>query len=348
MSAAIGRSLGALGALALAVFTSSMPARADGPGAETASLGWSRLPGAESCATAIELGEAVESMLGRDVLVAAPDAALSLEGRIERVEQGFRATVVVTRRGGASEGERVYEHAGHDCAAATEPLALILALLIDPDADVLERSDTTTPPEAAPIPVSPPPASPPAAPSPPDARARAPFGVAVDLSGALTAFVTPSAAGAGRSAISLRFPSGPLPLAVVVAGWVSPWSRADAAGGAWSDFVFALGGAGLCVVPELTQGLELAVCALGQAGGAFVVGQHQLAPSERERVIAFFEASVTLRGRLYDALTAHVGASLLVPLRTEPWLAATGPFWQPDPVGFSVFLGLGFDIGFGR
>jgi hypothetical protein len=162
-----------------------------------------------------------------------------------------------------------------------------------------------------------------------------------------SAFVTPSAAPAGRSAIHLRFPSGPLPpLAVAVVGWLSPWSRASAGSGS-ADFLFAIGGAGLCTVPRLTPWLDLSVCVLGEAGGAFVVGQSMLVPSERERVVFFFEASATLRAHVYDALTAHLGLSLAVPFRTEPWLASGAAYWRPDPIGLFAFLGVGFDVGFG-
>lgn len=310
--------------------------------AETASLGWSRLPGAESCPTAIELGEAVERNLGRDVLVAAPDAALSIEGRIEPAEGGFRAVLAVARRGGASEGERVYQHAGA-CVDALEPLALIVALMIDPDAE--PEAEPEAAPEAEPAAVS-------ETETVPESEtetevARAPLAIGGDLSATLAAFVTPSAAPAGRASLALRFPAGPLPLAVALVGVLTPWSRADVAGGSWADLLQLHGGIGLCAVPELARGLELSVCALGEAGGAFVVGQRGLVPDERERVLFLVELAATLRLRVVDALTAHAGASLAVPLRTEPYLAGGAAFYQPAPVGFFVFVGLGFDVGLG-
>lgn len=345
----------------------------EGVRSETASLGWSRLPGSESCATAIELGEAVEQILGRDVLVAAPDAELSLEGRIERTETGYRAVIGVVRRDGASEGERVYEHRGEVCSEATEAIALILALLIDPDASPapeptdppLPSASEGPPPDPALPPASEgptdsplPPASEGAATDPPLPLAgegrgggeAAPFGVALDLSAMFSAFITPSAAPAGRAAVHLRFPASPLPpMAVVLAGWVAPWARAQLADpDAWADFLFAVGGAGICTVPRLAPSLELSICVLAEAGGAFVVGQRAVSPDERERVVFFVEASAALRARFWEALTGHVGVSLAVPFRTEPWLASGTAFYRPDPVGLFAFLGLGFDVGFGR
>jgi hypothetical protein len=340
--------------------------------AETASLGWSRLPGAESCPTAIELGQAAERVLGRDVLVAAPDAALSIEGRIEPAEGGFRAVLGVARRGGASEGERVYVHAGA-CAEALEPLALIVALMIDPEAEtetvpetvpvpetVTEPEpepetetvpETETETEAEPEPATEPVPEPVPVPEPepvplPDAG-RSALALSGDLSAALAAFVTPSAAPAGRASLALRFDAGPVPLAVALVGVLTPWSRADAAAGSWVDLLQLHGGIGLCTVPELARGLELSVCALGEGGGAFVVGQRGLAPDERERVIFLLEIAATLRLRVLDALTAHAGASLAVPLRTEPYLAGGAAYYRPDPVGLFVFVGLGFDVGLG-
>jgi hypothetical protein len=300
--------------------------------AETASLGWSRLPGAETCPTAIELGEAAERILGRDVLVAAPDAALSIEGRIAPSEGGFRAVLALVRRGGASEGERVYEHVGA-CAASLEPLAMMIALMIDPDAEPAPATEPATEPEAEPA----------TEPAPVPDWLR----LTVDLSASLAAFVMPSAAPAGRLFAALRFLAGAVPLAVGVVGSLVPWSRAELAGGAWADFLALHGGAGLCAVPVLAEGLELATCALGEAGGVFVIGQRAVAPDERERVSFLLELAVTLRLRVRDALTAHAGASLAIPFRTEPWQAAASPFYRPDPVGFFVFVGLGADVGLG-
>ncbi len=95
-----------------------------------------RLPKAESCITAAELGTRVEAHLHRPVFVSPSAADISIEGRIEKSPSGtFHAVVGGTRRDGTSLGTRDLVSEGSDCRALDDSLVLVVALMIDPDAD---------------------------------------------------------------------------------------------------------------------------------------------------------------------------------------------------------------------
>ena len=117
-----------------------------------ASLGWTRLEGAEGCIGAGELARAVEALLGKKAFVSAAEAELSIEGRVApRSEGGFRASLEVADAGGRSLGRRDLDTLADDCRALDEPLRLAIALMVDPEGAL------GAPP---PPPVDPPPASP--------------------------------------------------------------------------------------------------------------------------------------------------------------------------------------------
>lgn len=100
----------------------------------TSSLSWVRLPGAESCISTRALAEAVEARLRRPVIISAAQADLSIEGRISPLESGFRAVVVVSSPDGAVLGERTIDQEVDDCRVLDERLALVIAVMIDPEA----------------------------------------------------------------------------------------------------------------------------------------------------------------------------------------------------------------------
>lgn len=107
-------------------------ARADAP--KKSSLSWVRLEGAESCVATQPLARAVEQRLGRFVFVSASDAELSVEGRIEKKKAGWHAHVEVRDASGRLLGKRDLDSSAASCDALTPPLALALAVMIDPDA----------------------------------------------------------------------------------------------------------------------------------------------------------------------------------------------------------------------
>lgn len=122
-------------ACALALIASPAAA-ADAP--PTSALSWIRLPGAETCITASELGTRVERHLGRPVLVSPSVADVSIEGRVESTvpasARRFRAVVGGTTRDGRTIGAREIVSPGADCRALDDGLVLVVALMIDPEA----------------------------------------------------------------------------------------------------------------------------------------------------------------------------------------------------------------------
>ncbi len=142
------------------------PARADE--AKTSSLAWVRMPGSESCVPSQDLARAVEARLGRDVFVPTSRADLSIEGRVEPLpgRKGHRAVILVRGGNGETLGERTIEDKDPTCARLTEPLSLVIALMIDPEAASRPRKEETLPPAPSPPPPPPSPPPPPPAPSP--------------------------------------------------------------------------------------------------------------------------------------------------------------------------------------
>lgn len=174
--------LGAVAALAFVLDASSEARAAD---AKTSSLSWLRMPGADACVATQPLARAVEDRLGRSVFVSAAQADLSVEGRIEkRPGKGWRAVITVRDASGATLGTRELERADASCEVMTEPIALVIAVMIDPDAALrpkpgaepsppVDAAPETPPaapetlPAAAAVPTAPPPIDRPAAPSAP-------------------------------------------------------------------------------------------------------------------------------------------------------------------------------------
>lgn len=148
----------AAGVLAVAPFAPRMVARADDerPAARSSSLSWIRLEGADACVATQPLARAVEARLGRPVFVSAAQAEVSIEGKIEprRTGAGFRATLVLRDARGATLGTREIDGDGKPCEAMTERLALVIALLIDPNALAARAAPDAgvPPPEAGPVP----------------------------------------------------------------------------------------------------------------------------------------------------------------------------------------------------
>jgi hypothetical protein len=142
--------------LATALIIAALPrlGHADEPvrSGRSAALSWVRLPGAESCISTTDLAGLVELQLGRHALVSASDADLSVEARVTAGGAGknkFRAVVTGTLRDGTALGTR--DLAGQTCAELNPSLALVIALMIDPESG-------TRNPEAEAQPVGPTPA----------------------------------------------------------------------------------------------------------------------------------------------------------------------------------------------
>lgn len=107
-----------------------------------------RLEGAESCVATQPLARAVEQRLGRSVFVSASEAELSVEGRVEKKNKSWRAHFDVRDAQGKLLGKRDLESSAASCDSLTGPLALAIAITIDPDAAMGggTKADPTPPP----------------------------------------------------------------------------------------------------------------------------------------------------------------------------------------------------------
>jgi hypothetical protein len=328
----LGLPLAASVSLATAlVIAGARPGRAcaqDAPErARTSALGWVRLPGAEGCPTAQDVAQAVEERLGRAVLVAASDAELAIEGRVERVGEppGFRAVVRIADAGGAVLGERTLEQAGDDCTPLLAPLALAIALTIDPEAQATVHSEP----------------APPAVDSQP-AIAPPPWRMEITLGPIVALGLGPSVAPGGTAAFFLT-PPGFVP--IVIAGSLFPWSRAERAGGVWIDHLIALAGVGLCPLALRDDRAAFLACARIDVGAMAVVGRSgALALAEHERVLAQLDVSARAHVRIVGPLMFHVGLALLIPFRGEPYLEGGVAYHRPEPIAGALDLGIGLDL----
>lgn len=312
------------------------------PGERTSSLSWVRMPGAEGCLASAPLARAVEDQLDRHVFVSAADADLAVEGRAERVDDGWRAVIQVTDAEGAILGERTLESAAEACDELGEMATVAVALMIDPltapaepdrpdpppDAEprerVVVRTERVEVPVEVPVPVEPPP--------------RPGWRVEIDAALVGSVGLSPLLNLGGMSELIFE-PPGFVPFAIHAA--VFPFSRAEQSSGAHADFFHVHGGVQICPLGLRDGGLALHGCLGVDAGAVFVVGG-DLAVDETERVIG--QGHVALRGHwdVVGPLTIRLGLHLLIPFRQDdPFTSAGAPFYTPEPVAGMADLGVG-------
>lgn len=82
------------------------------------------------------LAEKVEQRLARKVFLSASEADLTIEGSIGPRSDGpgYRATLRLTNREGEALGTREVDTKSSDCSSIDEQLALVVSVMIDPDA----------------------------------------------------------------------------------------------------------------------------------------------------------------------------------------------------------------------
>ncbi|MCC6527634.1 MAG: hypothetical protein IT373_33620 [Polyangiaceae bacterium] len=287
-------------ALGAAVASGATSARAapptpGGDGPASSSLGWSRLPGAESCIGSSELARAVEKLLGRSVFVSAAQADVAVEGHVEPVAApaGWRAVITMADRSGKPLGSREIPSTDRSCRALDEPVALAVALMIDPDA-----LSGPPPPPPPPSPVEPklvpiyvPVPGP--APAPPAVDTEPPWHIAGRAGLSVGLGVLPTVAPGLEAALVVE-PPWFIALEGTAAAYLPRPVERD---GASADFVMAHAGVALCPVTRRFGGLELSVCAELQLGSLWADGtngdgsdyaEHQLVVNAASRVRASY------------------------------------------------------------
>ncbi len=174
------------------------------------------MPGSESCIATQALARSVEERLGRRVFVSAAEADVSVEGRIEKRSAGGWHSVITIRDGkGALLGTRELDRPEGACSGMNEPLALVIAVMIDPEAKLSTSPSPPPlpPPAAAPAPLpAPAPAPLPAVAPAEDASkglpAKEPWRFQGDAVATITSGIAPAVDAGGSIAGTLFLPRG--------------------------------------------------------------------------------------------------------------------------------------------
>jgi hypothetical protein len=299
-------------ALALAV-------RAAGAGAppRASSLGWVRLPGAEACIGTRELATAVEQRLGRAVFVSPAQAEVFVEGRVEAPRAGaapaepspsrFRAHITLSDARGAVLGTRDLEAPGEGCRTLDEQLALVIALLIDPDAVLsgAPRGPAPPPPvvERVLVPVP--------APSPP---AREPWRESLAVGPQVAAGLLPRAG----VALALRgeiVPPSFVPIELGGAVWLDAHADAGASTSKGATLSLAYGLLGICPLAWGPGATRVRGCADLEVGAIRAVGYGFTMSNGtgQEQPVVQAQVAGRVTRRLVGPLDIGVGLGLLVP-----------------------------------
>lgn len=329
-------------------------ARAQEGGPRTSDLSFVRLPGAEACIGPRELAEAVERRLGRPVFVSAARADVTVEGRVERVEDpaGWRAVIVLSDADGEVLGEREIAAEGEDCAALVDPLVLVVAVMIDPDAALGAREETSEQQadEADEAAEQPPP-------EPvvrevvrtervevPVEREAPGWHVELDGGAGIALGALPGVAPLAVGSVYVEPPSFPgleLELGLL------PWATAQAQDG--GEATFAMGYAGLLVCPVrwAPTTLSLGGCAGVHVGATRAEGGG-IDGSPDERVTVEVVARARLAWQVTTWLSLLARPTVVVPVRREPWRWQTAggdeALFEPWVVGARVDVGVGIHL----
>jgi len=316
-------------AVALAIVTSSPTAVAQqATSAQTSSLSWSRLEGADGCIGTSELARSVETLLGRSVFVSAAKADVSVEGRVAPLPSGgWRALIAMSDSDGKSLGEREIASEEPSCRSLDDAVALAIALMIDPDAALGGPPDR------------PPPAEPPKDPEvivkdrpvyvpvPVDRPKQEPTGepwrVAVRGGPLLGVGFLPTVGLGAHGAVIIE---PPWLLAVEGSAAIYLPSEAEL-DGAVGDFQLAYVGVAVCPLTRRYDWFSLSLCVEVQLGRLWADGKSgDGAQWDDHQFIANLATRARAGARLFGPVVASLGFAGAIPLIRDSFeaLDATG------------------------
>jgi hypothetical protein len=331
--------------LALAL-GASPDAWADAP--RTSSLSWTRLPGAEQCIPTKALASAVEHRLGRAVFVSAAQGDVSVEGRVQPDPQSgrFSALLTVTSADGNILGTRELRSEAASCRSLDDELALVIALLIDPEAALRP----------------PPPASQPAAAAAPPAQVvvrhepvyvpvpgpREPPAWSVGIgAGPLFALGLLPGIGIGLGVHTMLEAPWLWPVEISGTLWLENEARAQTGGVA--QFRLATGGLALCPISAKAGRTRAFACAGGHLGSLRMRGQQFEIDREQEVLAADVAMTGRVVHRIAGPMTASAALALLLPLQRDRFYVrdsstTTHEVFRMAPVATTLGLALGVDL----
>lgn len=222
------------------------------------------MPSADSCIATQALARSVEERLGRHVFVSAAEADVSVEGRVEKKKGGWHAVLTIRDSKGALLGTRELDRPDASCDAMNEGLALVIAVMIDPEAK-LSSTPAPLPPASSTAPASPPPPAPPPAPTviePPPPKPKDPLRVEGDVTVAISDGLAPTVTPGVQLAGNLWLPGIPVAARGYGALFLPTNAEADGARGSF-DLVYV--GSALC--PTLRGPIGVAMLCIGSQIG---------------------------------------------------------------------------------
>ncbi|HEY8075289.1 MAG TPA: hypothetical protein VIF62_14290 [Labilithrix sp.] len=318
-----------LSCLVPAAFAAALAGRADAGDGRTSSLSWLRMPGADSCIATQALARSVEDRLGRPgkVFVSAAQADVSVEGRIEKKKEGWHAVISIRDAQGALLGTRELDRPDPSCDAMSEPLAFVIAVMIDPEAAMRDRSKespaaasaTTTASSAPPPPLPPPPATSDNPPPPPPPKKSEPWIFEGGAAATLAAGLTPSVALGGAIEAILYPPGVPVGFRGFTALYPSVFGLGQAsADGARASFDLLYAGGSVC--PTLRRRVNLMLCLGGHLGAIRVHADTANRGIDDGSILPIWNA--VLEGR--------VSIPIVHPIGIAGGLGATLPLLRPS------------------
>lgn len=276
------------------------------------SLSWARLPGAAGCIPARFLAARVESRLHRSVFGAPSQADVAVEGYIEPAPapkaSGWRAVVSIIDAAGTVLGTREIESQEVACRDLDASIALTIALLIDPNAELLPAPET--PADTPRIEEKGPP--PPSQATLPRSQSDAPFRSWATLGGGVALGLLPQPA----PGLVLRLGVAPGRMWPIVFQGALYREELQAAASTADDsvgFSLASGGAMVCPLGTERQRGSLRLCAGLDAGILTTRGLADSAILVHRRFVA--SAASRLEGTLYFGhFLLAAAAAAVVPL----------------------------------
>jgi hypothetical protein len=329
----------------------------------TSSLSWIRMPGAESCVPTQELARDVEVRLARTVFVSASQADVSIEGRIDRkgAPNHWHATIILRDSKGATVGTRELDRVDASCSGMNEQLALVIAVMIDPDAALARHTTpapTPPPTSTAPPPPPPPPPVEQTKPTPPPIETKTlepkhpqkkaePWFFEASAAAFGEVGLTPNPGfGLGVSTL-LEAPH--IPIALDGAAAIFFDSTASASGAASTSFTLGYLSGGLCPLRFRNDRLQVFGCLISQLG--LLRAESQGFATQTGDKLAFLyniglEARASLR--IAGPFALRTGISWVVPLIRFPFDYENGntstQIFQVAPVALMGDLGIGFEF----
>jgi hypothetical protein len=272
--------------------------------------------------------------------VSAAQADVSVEGRIEpRGKGGFHAVLTIRDTNGELLGTREIDRPDPSCDAMTQPVALVIAVMIDPLTPpappkerevVVERHDVIVPVPVL-VPVE-------AQPEPPKFR----FEGSVAAMGAVGLLSDPAV---GIGAFGVLEPRAAIPFIGFGSYFVSP--NAEAEQGAHTAMSMLLFGSGFCPLWHHAKVAHLYACATGHLGVIFSRSTgYASPPTDAPRVV--WDAAVELRSTIVvvKPFAIRFGIQGIVPILRPRFTydradGSQGEAFKVAPVAGLVDLGVG-------